>query len=145
MAAQSFNDQTASEKSLRSCLLDRAGVHGNDSAIELCFMGHSRTHMHASIHLDTFTCIHMYMHISMPTHTGIHILNHRHTEERAQGPLHSVTVKLGTFFCMVAVESCSPGELAVQTLNFCILQGHLLLKLGYLSLEEQQRIPTNRP
>ena len=26
----------------------------------------------------------------------------------------------------------------MQTLNFCILQGHLLLQLGYLSLEEKK-------
>lgn len=39
---------------------------------------------------------------------------------------------------MVIVQSCSPGELTVQTLNFCILQGYLLLQLGYLSLEEKK-------
>lgn len=42
---------------------------------------------------------------------------------------------------MVTVEGRSPGELTVQTLNFCILQGHLLLQLGDLSLKEQQRSP----
>lgn len=52
---------------------------------------------------------------------------HAHLQERAQGQLHFVTGKPVTFLCMVTVERCSPGELAVQTLNFCILQGHLLL------------------
>ena len=56
---------------------------------------------------------------------------------------NSLPVKPVTFFCVVAVQGCSPGELAVQALNFCILQGHLLLQLGYLSLKEQQRIPTS--
>lgn len=31
-----------------------------------------------------------------------------------------VTISLVTSFCMVTLESCTPGELAVKTLNFCI-------------------------
>lgn len=55
VAAQSFNDQSASEKSLLSWVFwAGVGVHGNDSMIELCFIGPV---------MCTQACVHIYMHL----------------------------------------------------------------------------------
>lgn len=98
--------------------------------------------VHPHAHLFAQTCLHARRH----THQAY---SHRHThtppltDTCAQGPgattsYHRPAV---TFLCMVTVEGRSPGELAVQTLDFGSLQGHLLLQLGHLSLKEQQRVP----
>lgn len=81
----------------------------------------------------------------MTTYTSICTIIHRYTcpfVRVGPGQLYSVTVNPVTSLCMVTVKSCGPGDLAMQTLNFCIFQSHLLLQLGYLGLEKQQRIPS---
>lgn len=99
---------------------------------------------HAPIHLDMLVYTgHMCTSARLLTkaYTCSCTDTHAHLQERARGQPHSLPVKPVTFLCVVTVQGCSPGELAVQALNFCILQGHLFLQLGYLSLKEQQRIP----
>lgn len=133
-------------------LLDMGGVHGNDSTIELHFIGPFK-HVRACVHTLIYSLGHVCIHtghtrtLACLSHRHIHIHSGTHTSTyerglRAQGQPCLITATPVTFLRMVIVESRSPGELAVQTLNFCILQGHLLLQLGYLSLKEQQRTPS---
>lgn len=60
--------------------------------------------------------------ISIPTYADTHTVIRRYMSTSKSGPkiMCSVAVNLGTSFCMVTVESRTPGELAVKTLNFCI-------------------------